>query len=471
MNIPRSLGHAFPALWPKLLAVAALAALASVRLTAADEPPGPVPADTGVNVRAAGPEAYSQPIPGLSDEQRALFDRGKSEFEQRWVVPFHIGGHWGRGPLSNGEMCGDCHAGGGRGRAPDSPDAPVQSMLVRLSAPGADRRGAPLAHPVYGLQLQSIGVLGKVPEEGRARVAYTEILVELADGQRITLRKPRIEFRDLNYGPIGNDTLTSARVAPALIGMGLLEAVAEETLLKIAASQRERGFNGRLNRVLDVEQGRIVPGRFGHKANQPSLLQQAAVALIEDIGVTSRIFPREYCTAAQKLCSTVASGGTPELPDSRLDALVFYLQALAAPARRDRHDPLVVQGEKLFEAAQCSVCHLPALRTGDYPRLPQISNRLIQPYTDLLIHDLGNGLADGRPEYLAGARDWRTPPLWGIGLSAAVNGNSTYLHDGRARTLTEAILWHSGEAQGSRDAFAAMQRQEREALLAFLRSL
>jgi CxxC motif-containing protein (DUF1111 family) len=472
MNIQRSLGCAFRAVWPNFLAVAALGALASIGLMAADGLRAQVAGDEGaVSVRETGPEAYSQPIPGLSIEQRALFESGKAEFEQRWVVPFHIGGHWGRGPLSNGEMCGDCHAGGGRGRAPDSPEMPLHSMLVRLSVPGADANGGPLPHPVYGLQLQNIGVLGKVPEEGRARVRYTEFTVELAGGERVTLRKPHIEFHGLNYGPLGDGTLTSARVAPALIGVGLLEAVPENVLLEIAVNQQQRGFNGRSNRVRDVEHEQIMPGRFGHKANQPSLRQQVAVAFFEDIGVTSRVFPRENCEATQKICSVVPSGGEPELADSRLDALVFYLQALAAPEQRDRDDALVVRGETVFEAAQCSVCHVPALRTGDYPRLPQISNRVIHPYTDLLIHDLGDELADGRPEYLAGARDWRTPPLWGIGLSEAVNGNSSYLHDGRARSLTEAILWHAGEAQGSRDAFVAMRRQDRDALLAFLRSL
>jgi CxxC motif-containing protein (DUF1111 family) len=253
--------------------------------------------------------------------------------------------------------------------------------------------------------------------------------------------------------------------------MGLLEAVPEDALRQIAVRQRALGFNGRLNYVLDKERREIVPGRFGHKANQPSLRQQAATALIEDIGVTSRVFPTENCTPAQKTCTALPSGGSPELADSRLDALTFYLQALAVPARRDRGEPVVVQGERLFESAQCAVCHVPTLHTGDYPPLPLISNRVIHPYSDLLLHDLGDGLADGRPEYLAGARDWRTPPLWGIGRSAIVNGNATYLHDGRARSLAEAILWHGGEARVSREAFVAMRRQDRDALLAFLHSL
>jgi CxxC motif-containing protein (DUF1111 family) len=469
MSMERSLGRAARAAPPVPLALATLGVLASIGAMAAGEPQAAKQVvDSAASARVAGSEAL-QPMPGLGEAQKALFDRGRAQFEQRWVVPFHIGGQWGRGPLSNGEMCGDCHVAGGRGRATESPEAPLQSLLVRLSLPCADGNGAPLPHPVYGLQLQTIGVLGKVPEEGQARVHYTEFTVDLAGGEQVKLRKPRIELRGLNYGPIDQETLISARMAPPLFGLGLLEAVPEAVLLKIADEQRLRGFNGRLNRVPDIEAGRIAPGRFGHKANQPSLRQQAAVALFEDIGVTSGIFPNENCTRAQKMCSLVPSGGTPEIPDDELDALVFHVQALSAPQRRDRAVPAVQRGEKLFKAAQCSVCHVPELRTREYPRLPQISGRIIHPYTDLLIHDLGEELADGRPEYLAGARDWRTPPLWGIGLGDG--SRPTYLHDGRARSLTEAILWHGGEARGARDAFVAMRRQEREALLAFLRSL
>lgn len=456
----------------KRSALFAAGVLAAVGMAPADEPESPAPvAREDVSVVTSGPDAYSQPLPGLSAEQRALFERGKAEFEQRWVVPFHIGGHWGRGPLSNGETCIDCHAAGGRGRAPDSMDTSLQSMLVRLSVPGADEFGGPPPHPAYGLQLQETGVLGKVPHEGHARVSYTESTVELAGGEHIVLRTPRVEIHSLNYGPLGKDTLISARVAPAVFGLGLLEAVAEDTLAEIAATQRARGFNGRLNRVADIEQRRAAPGRFGHKANQPSLRQQAAAALIEDVGVTTRIFPQENCTPVQRRCALFPSGGSPELADARLEALTFYLQALAVPARRNGDDPLVAQGEKLFEKALCDVCHVPVLRTGEYPPLPQISNRVIRPYTDLLLHDLGEALADGRPDYLAGTREWRTAPLWGIGLGTQVNGNEGYLHDGRARTLSEAILWHGGEAQPSRDRFVAMRRQERDALLAFLRSL
>jgi CxxC motif-containing protein (DUF1111 family) len=214
-----------------------------------------------------------------------------------------------------------------------------------------------------------------------------------------------------------------------------------------------------------------VPGRFGLKANQPSLRQQIARAFIADLGVSSHLFPEENCPQAQIRCRRQPPGGRPELKAQQLDALEFYLRALAAPERRNPDDPQVRRGGELFEQARCDVCHVPQLVTGDFAPLPQLSRRTIHPYTDLLLHDMGEGLADGRPDFEAGGRDWRTPALWGLGLSAAVNGNAFLLHDGRARDVTEAILWHCGEAQGSRDAFARMSADERAALVAFVLSL
>ena len=419
---------------------------------------------------AADPAAYSAAVSGLDSAQNAEFRNGEAEFRQRWVVPFHIGGQWGRGPLSNGEACSDCHAANGRGRAPDHEGMPMQSMLVRLSIPGAAEDGGPLAHPVYGIQLQSIGVLGKVPEEGRARVRYSEQKVTLEDGEIVSLRKPQFGIHNLRYGALEPEVMLSARVAQPVFGMGLLEAVPDSVLIELAQTQKQAGRGGRTNLVFDPMQGRKVIGRFGHKANQPSLPQQVATALVEDLGVTSRLFPVDNCTTAQSVCGKVPSVGTLELSDARFQALLFYLRAVSPPERRDRDNAKVMHGEKLFEAAGCGQCHVPSLRTGDAP-LAALANRTIHPYTDLLLHDMGEGLSDGRPDFGAGPRDWRTAPLWGIGLSGAVNGNATYLHDGRARTLIEAIVWHGGEAQSSRDAFVAMQRQEREALLAFLASL
>ena len=416
-------------------------------------------------------QAYSAPGPALTAGQLQQFADGRSEFHQRWVVPVVIGGNWGRGPTSNGEICTDCHAGNGRGRPPQHQDDESVSMLVRLSLPGTDEHGGPRPHPHYGDQLQQQGVLGKVPPEGRIELAWREHEVTLADGDTVRLRFPDLRLGRLAYGPLGADVLISPRVSPPVFGLGLLEAIPEQALLDIARRQAALGFRGHPNYVWDVEQRVVALGRFGWKAGQPTLRQQSAAAFLNDMGVTTRVFMQANCPPVQKACSNSPGVGIPEQTDRPFEALNFYLRALAVPARRNVGDATVARGEKLFERAQCSVCHVPELRTGDYPALPQIAHQTIRPYSDLLLHDMGEGLADGRPDYRAGPRDWRTPPLWGIGLSEKVNGNATLLHDGRSRNFAEAILWHGGDAAAAREAFRGMPKHEREALLAFLASL
>ena len=415
--------------------------------------------------------AYSLPGPGLDAAQLALFANGRQEFQQRWGVLLSISGKWGRGPTSNGETCIDCHARNGRGRAPDSARETLSSMVVRLSIPGENEHGAPLPHPHYGDQLQNQGELGRVLPEGDAVVAWSEREERLADGSSVTLRTPKVGFTNLAFGPLGADIMTSVRIAPAVFGAGLLNAISEQAVLDIARRQQQLGFNGRPNYVWDASKQTTALGRFGWKANQPSLRQQVASAFLNDMGVTTGVFKRENCPAIQAACRKRPTGMVPEQSERAFNELLFYTSALGVPARRQVEDPVTAQGEQLFAQAQCAVCHVAEITTGEYPDLRQLGNQVIRPYTDLLLHDMGEGLADGRPDFLAGPRDWRTPPLWGIGLSEKINGNTSLLHDGRARNLTEAILWHGGEAAASRDAFVRMPKPEREALLAFVNSL
>lgn len=447
-----------------------LPAFAATCLALATVPGAAKSSGESVSAPVAPSAAYSFPASALDAAQRQLFEQGGSEFRSRWVPLFNIGGNWGRGPTSSAEACSDCHAGNGRGRPPETEDERFTSMLVRLSVPGADNRGAPLPHPAYGLQLQERGVLGKVPPEGRAVITWQESEVQFADGEFVTLRRPKVRIEDPGFGPPG-EILMSARVAPPVFGLGLLDAVSEQTLIRVAQAQRRIGYGGRLNRVWDEQAQAHRPGRFGWKAAQPTIMQQVAAAFLSDIGVTTPLYPEQNCPPPQLACRTQPSPSGPEQNQLTFDALVFHLRALAAPARRKPDDPAVIRGEALFELAQCTVCHLPELRTGDYPPLPQIANRVIRPYTDLLLHDMGEGLADARPEFQAGGRDWRTPPLWGLGLSGKVNGNTTLLHDGRARNVTEAILWHGGEATAAREVFRNLPRADRAALEAFLDSL
>ncbi len=414
-------------------------------------------------------QAFVQrPVPGLSQEQRARFARGAAELRQLWTVAPSAFGRWGRGPTSNAERCSDCHDHGGRGRPPQRTDEPLRSLLVRLSVMHG---GAAAEHPVYGDQLQPQGVLGKVPGEGEARIDWIAHSAVLTDGTVVPLRAPRLRFHQLAFGPIAADTLISLRQAPPLWGLGLLEAVPEPALREVAADQQAHGIAGRLNQAWDLESHRARSGRFGLKASQPSLRQQIAHALHADLGVTSALFPQENCPPAQRACRAMPAPPAPEIQPEQLNALEFYVRALAPPAATDPDPALVARGEVLFRQAHCSVCHRPTLITGDAPAVPQLARQTIHPYTDLLLHDMGEGLGDGRPDLDAGPRDWRTAPLWGLGTTARVNGNASLLHDGRARDVSEAILWHGGEAEAARDAFARLSRAAREALVAFVLSL
>jgi CxxC motif-containing protein (DUF1111 family) len=329
--------------------------------------------------------------------------------------------------------------------------------LLRLSIPGRGPHGEALPHPVYGDQLQFQGVLGKVPGEGEVHVHWRTHTVANADGEVVTLRRPVVELRDLQFGPLGRETLLSLRMAPPLSGLGFLEALTEETILARVERQAELGLMGRANFVWNYSAQRTILGRFGWKANQPSLRQQIASAFLNDLGVTSALFPAENCPLPQTACRAFPRTTVPELKPEQLDALEFYVRMLAAPVRRNPDDPPVRRGEHLFAAIGCDHCHLPAIADAD---------SMIHPYTDLLLHDMGEGLADGRPDFAAGPRDWRTAPLWGMGQQ-----DGPYLHDGRARTLGEAILWHGGEAHRARERFRTMAGGERAALLAFLKSL
>lgn len=427
-------------------------------------------ADDFVTVADASRDAYSLPFPGLSDQERDHFFRGRQLFRQSWVVsPAQDTLVDGLGPLYNRLACVSCHPKEGRGRSPDGPGERMQSMLVRLSVPGRDVHGGPKPHPAYGGQLNEEGIPG-VPGEGRAVLHWEEDVVTLSDGERIALRRPRIEFRELAYGAL-DGALTSPRVGPPVYGLGLLAAVPDAVLVARAGEAKPDGVKGKANRVWSDTARATVIGRFGLKANMPDVEQQIAGAMLGDLGITSDLHPDENCTAVQTACRAAPSGGRPELTRAQLADLTTYLSLLAVPARRGADDPAVRRGESLFAEAGCVHCHLPQMKTAARAPFPQLADQIIAPYTDLLVHDMGKGLADGRPDYRANGREWRTPPLWGIGLLEKVNEHSQLLHDGRARNFTEAILWHGGEAKTARDRFAAWSREKRDALLAFLGSL
>jgi CxxC motif-containing protein (DUF1111 family) len=435
--------------------------------------PGEELAGGATTVFDSGARAFTLSARNLVEVHESDFFVGNSFFNKNWVIaPSSTTARDGLGPTFNARSCSACHFKDGRGRPPLELDEPMLSMLVRLSIPGADEHGGPLPEPNYGGQLQPDAIPGVAPE-GRALVHWQELPGSYADGEAFSLRQPTLELVDLAFGPLAQDALLSARVAPQMIGLGLLEALPEATILAFADpdDQDGDGVSGRPNYVWDPITQTTVLGRFGWKANQPGLRQQNAGAFRGDIGITSSLHPSEDCPTSQTACAAAESGGSPELDEALLDAITTYSRLLAVPARREVDDPEVLRGRELFHTVGCADCHVPRLETGELAGFAEVSNQVIWPYTDLLLHDMGDGLADGRPDYEASGSEWRTPPLWGIGLFSVVNDHTFYLHDGRARNLAEAVLWHGGEAQAARDGFVELAADERAALLRFLESL
>ena len=446
------------------------------------------PGGTATVFKPLNRDAFSHPSGNMSFKRELDFRVGNGIFKKVWVsAPSSTASSDGLGPLFNARACQRCHLKDGRGRPPAAGER-AETMVLRLSIPPRtvaersalrEHRQATVPEPTYGGQLQNFSIQG-VSAEGEMTIAYTETAVALADGTTVSLRQPTYGISDLRYGPLHPETMLSPRVAPPIIGMGLLEAIPEADVLA-DADPHDRdgdGISGRANIVWSEERGRPMLGRFGWKAGHPTVSQQAAAAFRGDVGISTRLFPSPHgdCTPAQETCRSAPHGGASaanpvEAGATLFDRLVFYTRNLGVPARRGLDAPRVLEGKRLFYDANCTGCHRPKFVTRRDSIDEEQSFQLIWPYTDLLLHDMGDGLADGSPEGEASGREWRTPPLWGIGLTETVSGHTLFLHDGRARNLLEAILWHGGEAEAAKQRVVAMGRGERAALLAFLRSL
>lgn len=433
-------------------------------------------------------DPFSQASANMSFEREQDFKLGNALFQKLWVSsPSSTQASDGLGPLYNARSCQACHIKDGRGRPPVG-DEDAVSMLLRLARPAAtaDERKAAENHDAitfpdarYGRQLQNLAVPG-LKAEGKLTITYDEHQVTLAGGETVSLRKPRYAIANPAYGPVGVDTTLSGRIAQPTLGLGLIEAIADADILEIAERQAHSGnsISGKAAWVKDHRTGTPALGRFGWKAQNATVRDQAADAFSNDIGISTPDAPNPSgdCTQMQADCLALPSGvqkrlGNAEAPSPVLDLVTFYTQNLAVPARRDVDDPQVLNGKKQFYAAGCATCHVAKFVTRRDADDPLHSFQLIWPYSDFLLHDMGEGLADGQQVGEADGREWRTQPLWGIGLTEAVNGNGFYLHDGRARSLTEAIMWHGGEATRARDAFVALQKSDRQALVTFLNSL
>jgi CxxC motif-containing protein (DUF1111 family) len=412
-------------------------------------------------------KAYGQPAEGLNSSELDRHRDGDVAFGSVFVTP-PATVNAGLGPFFNNSSCTACHIRDGRGLPEKG------QLLVRVSDPkskylplnadsteyhlegGVESENTP---PVVGLgnQIQDQSVYGK-SKEAEVEIAWMEKEGNYGDGTTYSLRSPIAKITLPDGKLLSPDIQTSLRLPPPIFGLGLLEAVPEKTLLKSADPDDKNGdgISGRVNEVWDVSNKKTTVGRFGWKANNPNLLQQSAGAYVNDMGVTSPLFPKK---------------DTPtDIDRHTLDLTTFYVQTLGVPARRNIEDVRVKKGEKLFNEANCGTCHFPSLQTGEH-KVKLLAGQKIHPYTDLLLHDMGEGLADRRPDFLANGTEWRTTPLWGIGLTQTVLPYASYLHDGRARTLEESILWHGGESEASKEAFRNMSSGDREALLGFLRSL
>lgn len=413
----------------------------------------------------AGPEAFGHPLPNLDAAGLARHEAGDEAFGRVFVATAGLSSS-GLGPLFNHTSCEGCHVGDGRGQPP-ADGSSFLTMLFRASIPGFDDHGGPNPAGVFGGQLQLLAIPGYTPE-ATARVTYSDSGGRFDDGLRYSLRVPHYSFRGL-IGPLPGTLLTSPRVAPVNFGLGLLEAIPEATIRSHADpnDSDHDGISGHYNVVYDATVQDYIVGRFGWKANVGTLLHQAAGAFNGDMGITTALFPNENCEGEFPGCKDHA----PEVDAKTVANVAFYTQTLAVPARRNLDDPKTRRGEYVFRAIGCDGCHLPTVQTGVLAGVPEVSNQRIHPYTDLLLHDMGDALADNRPDFRATGREFRTPPLWGIGLVQVVNGHTFFLHDGRARNLLEAVLWHGGEARTVRERFKSLSLDDRKALIAFLNSL
>ncbi|MEM5469262.1 di-heme oxidoredictase family protein [Celeribacter marinus] len=444
-------------------------------------------------------EAFSQSAANLTFEQELTFKLGNGWFKKLWVSsPSSTLASDGLGPLYNARACQRCHLKDGRGHPPETSDDSAVSMVLRVSVPAfqtaqlrdidrylaaldGDQATPPMRpDPVYGAQIQDVAVQG-FASEGKIDIRYSEQPVTMSGGDTVWLRKPDYAVVEAGYGALSPEAVLSARVANPMIGLGLLDAISTDDILAHADPDDANGdgISGRAQIVWSDVHDQPMLGRFGWKAGSPSVLEQSAAAFSSDIGISTPLVPDPAgdCTALQPDCVAAIHGdgdvrGT-EIDAAGLDLVAFYASNLGVPARRDVDDTQVLRGKAVFYETGCAACHVPkyvTARLAGEAKAAQ-SFQLIWPYSDLLLHDMGEGLADNGPEGRATGREWRTAPLWGIGLTRQVSGHTYFLHDGRARSLLEAVLWHGGEAQKARDTVIQMDPTQRNALLRFLESL
>ncbi len=407
-------------------------------------------------------KAFSKLVDGLSKKELAQIKAGFSLYAKGWVTaPSSTRVRDGLGPHFNAVSCVSCHQHNGRGRPPVKGLKPDFSLLIRLSISGESKNGGPLADPIYGGQFHPRSTLG-VKSEGALNLKYNKKVITLSDGKNVELQSPSYRLDNLNYGPMSPDIRISPRVAPHLAGVGKLDKVTEESILEYSDEfdKNVDGISGRANYVWNIIESKKTIGKFGWKANQPTLLQQNAGAFNGDLGITSSLLKKQNCSVGQFDCSSALDGGELEISDKHLGFVNLAVASIDIPqVKRLKH---YEEGRKVFEKLDCQKCHRPSF---------ELESETISPYTDLLLHDMGEGLADKRSDFMANGREWKTAPLWGIGAQKETNGHTFLLHDGRARNVEEAILWHGGEAKRSQLGYINLSKDERTSLIDFVNSL
>lgn len=427
-----------------------------------------------MTVSESSRHAFSRPANNLTVSQRGEFIMGNSFFNSSWVpAPASASARDGLGPLFNARSCDGCHNNDGRGQPPVKDGEQPISLVLQFATPTPGDNNEPQADPHYGGNFNPFGINDGVPAEGKVRIRHREINGTYGDGTPYTLLAPEYSFEELAYGELSPDTKLSPRVAPAVFGAGLLEAIPDKQIMERNDPDDGdgNGISGRPNRVWDPLIKAVVLGRLGWKLNQPDIARQTAAAFSSEMGMTSSLRPQQICTSVQTACAASPGGGEPEVSDQIFAHMVTYQRMLGVPVRRNLESPEVRRGAQLFIDAGCESCHRATFKTDTIDGQPWRSEQTIHPFTDMLLHDMGEGLADGRADFAASGSEWRTSPLWGLGLQRTVNDHTRLLHDGRARDVSEAILWHGGEGERAKEAFRTLSSKDREALLRFIDSL
>ncbi len=411
-------------------------------------------------------QAFSLPMKGLSKKEITDFMVGNSLFRSNWVMsPSSVTKLQGLGPTFIARSCSSCHQNDGRSKPNDNGETSA-GLLFRISI---SKNGKDFYHdPIYGDQIQTNSIMN-VASEAETHIEYTEIKNKFYDGEEYVLIKPDYKIKNLKLGNLDGSVVISPRVAPAIIGMGLIESISENDILKHADPEDfdNDGISGRPNFIMS--NGKKMLGRFGWKANQPTLKDQDAGALLGDMGITTSFHPKQNCNTQQIECMNAHNSGV-EMDDDDFNRLVFYTAVLGVPKSRIENKEVISKGEILFQNTECIKCHVSEYKTSKNS-FKQFSHQRISPYSDFLLHDMGDELADNRPDFEANGKEWRTPPLWGIGLTKVVNRHMRLLHDGRARGINEAILWHGGEASGAREKYKKLSNSERKILIQFVEAL